>query len=74
MQLDFLKDIDWSRYTFNVIGGYVISWLYFFMTLSFFTNTFGKIKGGAINYGMSWLVWLGAIYLLNTYHPGGKGD
>ncbi len=50
--MDTLKTL-----TTTLVIGYFIGWIYFFATLSFFQNIFGKVKGAGINYGISWLVW-----------------
>lgn len=49
--------------TFAIVS-YIISWLYFFSTLPFFITVFGKVKGSAINYGISWLVMILVVYFM----------
>ncbi len=51
--------------TLSAVIGYVISWAYFFLALPAFQATFGKIKGAAIDYATSWVVWLGAGYVIH---------
>jgi hypothetical protein len=58
--------------TINTILGYVISWLYFFMTLSIFQRIFGSVYGVGINLAISYGIWFIIFYLLNTFHPKGK--
>jgi hypothetical protein len=62
-------EINWKKFTVNVIIGYVISWAYFFITLPLFYLVLGKVTGTILNYGISWLVWLGATYYLHKYYP-----
>jgi hypothetical protein len=63
---------DWRSLTINALIGYVISWLYFFMALPIFQTLFGKVKGTAVNYGVSWIVWIIAIHALTVLYS--KGD
>jgi hypothetical protein len=64
MDVEYLKKL--------VLGlgvGYIISWLYFFITLPFFIKAFGKTKGAFINYILSWIVWIVAGYCIGTPKP-----
>lgn len=51
----------------NVGIAYFVSWTFFFLTLPLFITVFGKVKGSAINYGISWLVMLGVAWLIEKY-------
>jgi hypothetical protein len=46
---------------------YVVSWAFFFVTLPLFIYFFGKVKGGAITYGVSWIVMIGVGWVLKQY-------
>jgi hypothetical protein len=64
MDVEYLKKL--------VLGlgiGYIISWLYFFITLPFFIKAFGKTKGAFINYILSWIVWILVGYFIGTPKP-----
>ncbi len=63
---------DWKALGVNTAVGYVGSWLLFFVLLKPFMLAFGKIKGAALNYGFSWLTWLGIRYVMQLYNPGGE--
>ncbi len=52
-QIDFIRDL-----TIGVSGGYILSWVIFFILLPVFITIFGKVKGTAINYALSWVVWI----------------
>jgi hypothetical protein len=69
-------EIDWKKLTVNVIIGYIVSWLYFFITLPLFQILFGKALGkvavAGINYGLSWIVWFWVTKLLTFAYA--KGD
>ncbi len=43
---------------------YFVSWGFFFITLPLFLYFFGKVKGSAITYGLSWIVMLGITWYL----------
>ena len=64
MDVEYLKKL--------VLGlgvGYIISWLYFFITLPFFIKALGKTKGAFINYILSWVVWIVAGYFIGAPKP-----
>jgi hypothetical protein len=63
--MDTSSIFDWKSLTLSAVIGYVISWAYFFLALPAFQATFGKIKGAAIDYATSWVVWLGAGYVIH---------
>ena len=44
--------IEFSAYAFT---GWLLSWILFFIMLPFMIHFFGKVKGGALNYGFSWI-------------------
>ncbi len=66
---DIINIIDWKNLTINGIIGYVLAWMYFFITLNTFQKVFGKINGTVINYSTSYLVWVIIIYILNKINP-----
>jgi hypothetical protein len=45
--------LELSTYAF---AGWVISWLVFFALLPYMTAVLGKLRGAAVNYGLSWVV------------------
>jgi hypothetical protein len=47
-----------------VITGWVISWLVFLLALPIMMRVFGKVRGAALNYGMSWLIMVAVILVL----------
>jgi len=72
--LDINHLIDWKQLTVNVIIGYAVSWIYFLVSLALFRKTFGTVKGTAIAYLSSWLVWILTAYLLHSINQtGDKG-
>jgi hypothetical protein len=64
-----LSSLDWKNLTENAIIGYILSWIFFFITLNTFQKVFGKINGTVINYSASYLVWVIIIYILNKINP-----
>jgi hypothetical protein len=58
--IDFLSNIyskyhnliEYSEYAFT---GWILSWILFFIMLPFMFRFFGKVKGGLLNYGFSWV-------------------
>ena len=52
--------------TYAIIS-YIISWLYFLITLPLFIAFFGKVKGSAINYGISWILMIVVVYILQRF-------
>ena len=66
--------IDWKKLTVNVIIGYAVSWLYFLVSLALFRKIFGVVKGAAVAYLSSLLVWILTAYLLHSINQqGDKG-
>jgi hypothetical protein len=63
---------DWRSPTINALIGYIISWLYFFIALPIFQTLFGRARGTAVNYGISWIVWIVATHTLTIIYS--KGD
>jgi hypothetical protein len=57
---------DWRELTVNAVVGYGVSWGYFFLSLGFFQERLGKIKGAFVNYWISWVVWIGTTYVLQV--------
>lgn len=64
-----LDEIDWSQLGIGFILGYAISWGYFFITLPLFIGYLGKINGPIINYGISWLIWIIATFVIHQAIP-----
>jgi hypothetical protein len=64
-----LSTIDWKSLTVNAIIGYVLAWVYFFITLNTFQKVFGKINGAVINYSMSYLVWILVVFIISKINP-----
>lgn len=50
--------LELSTYAF---AGWVISWLVFFALLPYMTAMLGKVRGAAVNYGLSWVVMAAVI-------------
>jgi hypothetical protein len=46
-----------------------VSWGIFFLLLPLFMKVFGKITGSALNYGLSWFVWIAVSAVLKVYTP-----
>lgn len=63
------EEIDWSQLGIGFIFGYAISWGYFFITLPLFIKLLGKINGPLINYGISWIVWIIATFVIHQAIP-----
>jgi hypothetical protein len=62
--LDLKAQINWIALSWDILLGYVISWLYFFFTVRIFTSLFGNINGTLLNYGISWVLMIAAVYIL----------
>jgi hypothetical protein len=69
--IDIMKEINWKKFTANVIIGYAISWIYFLGTVTFFQKLFGKTNGAFINYGLSWIIWFIVFDSLRALNPKG---
>ena len=54
----FQELIEFSAYAFT---GWVVSWVVFFILLPFMIRVFGKARGAAVNYGLSWVVMVVVI-------------
>lgn len=72
MMFELLNIFDWKKFTINVIIGYIISWLYFFISLPSLQSIFGKVTGSIINYSISVVVLIMVIYFLQIYNPDGE--
>ena len=70
--IDIMKEINWKKFTVNVIIGNAISWIYFLGTLPFFQHLFGKTNGACINYGLSYIVWYIVFNALHVLNPKGE--
>jgi hypothetical protein len=60
------KIVTMSTYT---LIGLVLSWIYFFITLPYFIRLVGKIQGPTLNYGISWILMICIIYILQKLNP-----
>jgi hypothetical protein len=60
---------DILRLSSYALIGYIVSWMYFFISLPFIVQIFGKIKGSAINYGISWIIMIVIVYILQKLKP-----
>lgn len=58
------KQFSWATLSWHILIAYGISWLYFFFTVRIFTGLFGNIFGTALNYGISWILMIAAVYSL----------
>jgi hypothetical protein len=67
-----MLEINLKQFTINIVIGYLISWAYFFITLPLFIILLGKFNGSIINYGLSWLLWIGVTYYLHKKNPKGN--
>lgn len=67
--IDILKEINWKRFTVNVVIGYAASWIYFLGTIKIVQTLFGKMNGAFINYGLSWIVWFIVFDALRVLNP-----
>jgi hypothetical protein len=56
---------EWKQESINIGIGYLLSWVYVLLVLSFFQRMFGKTKGILVAYGSSFLVWYAVLYILN---------
>jgi hypothetical protein len=62
-----MNEIKWPKLTIGAILGYLISWMYFFITLPILTHLLGKITGIIVNYGLACLVWIVVIYIIHSF-------
>lgn len=61
--------MDWSldglqaliKYSTYAFAGWLGSWIIFFLLLPFMMAVFGKVRGTAINYGLTWVVMVAII-------------
>jgi len=66
--------VNLKKLTISALIGYIISWTYFFVTLPIFQKLFGIVKGGFINYMISWILLLLVIFLLGVIYPNIDGE
>ena len=59
------KLVKYSTYAFV---GWVASWILFFIMLPFMVKMFGKMRGSAINYAISWITMPLIILGLEYYN------
>jgi hypothetical protein len=64
--------LDWKALGVNTVIGYVVSWGLFFVLLRPFAAAFGTVQGAALNYGFSWVTWIGITWALQVFNPGGE--
>ncbi len=57
--------VDLQEQSIKIAIGYIVSWVYVLLVLSFFQTMFGKTKGLLVAYGSSFLVWYAVHYGLN---------
>ena len=68
--------MDWSydglhqllKYSTYAFIAWVISWILFFIMLPLMVSVFGKVKGAALNYGISWASMALIIVGLELYN------
>ena len=70
--LDIHHAIDLKKFTVNVVIGYVVSWVYFLVSLPLLRKVFGSVNGVFAAYLTSWLVWVVAAYSLHSVNPRGE--
>jgi len=56
-----------EEFATNVGISYFISWGFFFLILPVFIMIFGRVKGAAIAYGVSWIFMLGVAGFIEKY-------
>lgn len=56
----------------NTFLAWVISWAFFLVTLPYVVKYTGKVAGIGINYGISWIVMLIGIYVLQQFNQPSK--
>ncbi len=61
---------DWKKLTINVLIAYIASWGYFFITLRLVTRIFGRARGTALNYFISWGIMIAVLFILGKLNPG----
>ncbi len=43
------------KYSSYAVIAWALSWVIFFIMLPFMVKAFGKVRGGALNYALSWI-------------------
>ena len=61
--------IDWKKLTINVLLAYIVSWIYFAVTLRIFTTMLGKVNGIFVNYILSWGLMIAVLFILGKLYP-----
>ncbi len=56
--------MDWIHDSLDIVIGYIVSWTYILVFLSYFQRVFGKSLGILLVYGTSWIVWFGVTYFM----------
>lgn len=65
-----MNQMNWIlKFATNTIFAWVISWAFFIVTLPFVVKQVGKVAGVSLNYGISWIVMIVAIYILQKLNP-----
>lgn len=59
------KLIKLSAFAFT---GWALSWILFFVLLPLMVSLFGKAKGAAVNYGLSWVSMVVIIIVLELIY------
>lgn len=57
------------KFATNTFFAWVLSWAIFIITLPFVVKRVGKVAGVSLNYGISWIVMIVAIYVLQKLNP-----
>ncbi len=65
------KLIKLSAFAFT---GWAVSWILFFVLLPLMVNVFGKVRGAALNYGLSWVSMVVVIIGLEYFYQKEKQD
>jgi hypothetical protein len=65
------KLIKLSAFAFT---GWALSWILFFVLLPLMVSLFGKAKGAAVNYGLSWVSMVVIIIVLELIYRKEKNN
>jgi hypothetical protein len=57
------------KFATNTFFAWVLSWAIFIVTLPFVVQQVGKVKGVGLNYGISWIVMIVLVYILQKLNP-----
>lgn len=56
--------MNWLTLSSHAILGFIASWVYLVFTTPYAIHVLGKANGIAVNYGISWILMLGIVYIL----------